>query len=395
MTHQEIKELLPLYVVGGLEVESITAIEQHLAESCETCMAELREWQEIAGLISLGVVPEGPGAAVKERLLDRIRQEREAKIVPLRPRRWRPLVVGIPLAAAAAVMVTFAGLRYYDAMQLANEQQTRADTVSALLTQEQAKLASREQEIQTLTSQLQEQLRVATEKAQQVVQLETAMAEQRQLVSLREQELNRLQTLLTTRKPERVPPPLPSPPVQTVAAYEREIAGLKTELAQAHEKITTSEKSLQEVQLALTQQQQQGEANTREVAQLREAVARQRGVIEVLTAPGLQVRTLQRAKLGLDTEGHVLWNDQRKAWLFYAFGMPPAPKGKEYQVWFMTEKEGPVSAGLFSPDQAGVGEVLATPPSKLFGKINAVAVTLEPAGGLPKPSGEMYLRGSL
>ena len=61
----------------------------------------------------------------------------------------------------------------------------------------------------------------------------------------------------------------------------------------------------------------------------------------------------------------------------------------------MTEKERPVSAGLFSPDQAGVGEVLAAPPSKLFGKINAVAVTLEPAGGLPKPSGEMYLRGSL
>jgi hypothetical protein len=170
---------------------------------------------------------------------------------------------------------------------------------------------------------------------------------------------------------------------------------LGAELAQAREKITASEKSLQEVQLALTQQQQQVEANAREVTQLRETVARQRGVIEVLTAPGLQVRTLQRAKLGLDTEGHVLWNDRRKAWLFYAFGMPPAPEGKEYQVWFMTEKEGPVSAGLFLPDKAGVGEVLATPPSKLFGKIKAVAVTLEPAGGLPKPSGEMYLRGSL
>ncbi|MGE0684421.1 MAG: anti-sigma factor [Candidatus Binatia bacterium] len=45
--------------------------------------------------------------------------------------------------------------------------------------------------------------------------------------------------------------------------------------------------------------------------------------------------------------------------------------------------------------QNGAGVVVAKPPSKLFGKIKAAAVTLEPAGGLPKPSGEMYLRGSL
>ena len=146
MTHQEIKELLPLYVVGGLEVEFVTAIEHHLAEPCESCTAELREWQEIAGLISLGVTPEGPRAAIKGRLLDRIRQERGAKVVPLRPRRWRlrrwrPLVVGVPLAAAAALLLTFAGLRYQDAIRTATEQQSRADRVATLLAQEQEKLA--------------------------------------------------------------------------------------------------------------------------------------------------------------------------------------------------------------------------------------------------------------
>lgn len=396
MTHQEIKELLPLYVVGGLEVESVTTIEQHLVERCASCTAELREWQEIAGLIPLGVTPEGSSTAIKERLLDRIHQERGAKVVPLRPRRWRPVVVGIPLAAAAAVMLTFAGLRYQGAIQTAAEQQSRADRVATLLAQEQEKLASREREMQQLAFQIQAQQGTAAEKSQQVEQLKLALAEQRQLVSTREKELARMQTRLAARKPEDVvpsPQPAPSPPA--VARYEREIENLKTELAQAREKITASENSLQEVQTTLAQQRQQFEAGTRELVELRDAVARQRGVIEVLTAPGLQVRLLQRAKLGLATEGHVLWNERRKAWLFYAFGMPPAPQGKEYQVWFMTEKEGPVSAGLFSPDKTGVGQVLAAPPSKLYGKIQAVAVTLEPAGGLPKPSGEMYLRGSL
>lgn len=395
MTHQEIKELLPLYVVGGLEVESVTAIEHHLAEQCESCTAELREWQEIAGLIPLGVTPEGPSVEVKGRLLDRIRQERGTKVVPFRPRRWRSLVVGIPLAAAAALLLTFAGLRYQDAIRIAAEQQSRTATVTALLAQEQEKLASRERELQQLALQVQEQQSTAAEKSQQVAQLESALAEQRQLVSTRDQELTRLQIQLAARKPEEVPSPQSGSSVQVMAEYEREIENLKTALSQAREKITVSENSLQEGHALLAQQRQQFEAGTRELVQLREAVARQRGVIEVLTAPGLQVRSLQRAKLGLETEGHVLWNERRKAWLFYAFGMPPAPEGKEYQVWFMTEREGPVSAGLFSPDQAGVGQVLAAPPSKLYGKINAVAVTLEPAGGLPKPSGEMYLRGSL
>jgi anti-sigma-K factor RskA len=104
---------------------------------------------------------------------------------------------------------------------------------------------------------------------------------------------------------------------------------------------------------------------------------------------------LQKAKLGVSTQGHVLWNERKKAWLFYAFGMPQPPEGKEYQVWFMTEKEGPVSAGLFTPDQTGMGVVLAEPPSMRYGNVVAAAVTLEPAGGLPKPSGDMYLRGPL
>ena len=95
--------------------------------------------------------------------------------------------------------------------------------------------------------------------------------------------------------------------------------------------------------------------STRELDHLREAVTRQRGVIEVLTSPGVKIEYLRHAMPGLETEGHVLWNERKKAWLFYAFGMPQPEQDKEYQVWFMTEKEGPVSAGVFMPDQSGTG----------------------------------------
>ena len=91
MTHQELKDLLPLYVVGGLDAESIAEVEYHLDTDCDSCPDELREWREVAGLIPLGTTLDGPNAGVKERLLQRVRQENVAKVIPLRLRRWRAL----------------------------------------------------------------------------------------------------------------------------------------------------------------------------------------------------------------------------------------------------------------------------------------------------------------
>ncbi len=390
MNHQEIKELLPLYALGGLEAESVAAVERHLSESCDSCSVEFRQWQEIVGLIPLGLTPSGPSPAVKDRLMARVRQDLGAKVIPLQPRRKRRVWMTVPLAAAAALLLVIGGLRYQEVRRIAVEQSARAETVAALLAQAQEKLASREAELQRLTVRLDEQQTVAAEKAQRIAQLEAslaeqqvALAEQRQVVSLREQELARIQQSIGTEG-------------KLIAAkYEQDLASLKADLARQQEAMARSEHELKELHVTFEQQRATVEASTRETAQLRDALARQRGVIEVLTSPGLRVSYLRQAKSGVPTKGHVLWNERRKAWLFYAFGMPQPPPGKEYQVWFMTDKEGPVSAGVFTPDQGGTGWVLASSPSKLLGDIKAAAITLEPAGGLPKPSGEMYLRGSL
>ncbi len=389
MTHEELKEQLPLYATGGLDAETADAVERHLAEPCDSCAAEVQEWQEVVGLISLGVTPAGPSDVVKDRLMARIRQDLGAKVVPLRPRRWRAAWIAVPLAAAATILLAVGYQRYQAIVQFAFGQSTQIAVVTKQLAQEQEKLAAREAEMQQLAMRLSEQQTAAEEKARQVAQLEAAsaqqqaeLAEQRKLVSLREQELARVRDAGGHQQTQS-------------SSYVQEISTLQADLTKQRDRVAASENELKELRLALDQQRALVEANAQEMTQLRSAVARQRGVIEVLTAPGLRVGYLRQAKSGVSTQGHVLWNDQKKAWLFYAFGMPSPPPGKEYQVWFMTELEGPVSAGVFMPDQNGTGVVVAEPPSKMFGKIVATAVTLEPAGGLPKPSGEMYLRGSL
>ncbi|MEW6298337.1 MAG: anti-sigma factor [Thermodesulfobacteriota bacterium] len=380
MTHREIQELLPLYVLGGLDDESGAAVVRHLAESCEACAAELREWQEVVGLLPLGLIPDGPSPAVKARLMARVRQDLSPQ--GRSPRRWRSAWITLPLAAAAAFLLVIGGLRYQAVVRSLATQSEREASLAALLAQEQKRLAAREAEIEQLSAQLHEQRRVAAERAQTLARLEAALGEQRRLVTVREQELSRARAEKDESR-------------ALAATYARELAGLQAEVQRQRDAVAGKEREIEDLRAALARQRALVEASTREAARLREALTRQRGVIEVLTAPGLQVGYLRQAKRGIEAQGHVLWNERRKAWLFYTFGLPPPPPGKEYQVWFMTEREGPVSAGLFVPDQTGTGSLLTTPPSKLFGRITAAAVTLEPAGGLPKPSGEMYLRGSL
>ncbi|MBM4259177.1 MAG: hypothetical protein FJ147_25170 [Deltaproteobacteria bacterium] len=416
MTHQALKDLLPLYAVGGLDAESVAEVSAHLNTGCDSCPGELREWQDVVGLLPLGVVPESPSSAVKERLLQRIKAEsNRAHVIPLRPRRRWGTWVGIPLAAAAAGLVVMVGEQYRyrelakrtveQTQQIAQltgqvaEQRTQAETVATLLAQEQEKLASRESEIQRPNASLAEQQSASSGKTQHVVALETALVEQKRQVAVREQELSRVNAQVAAVTHELAQERKANQDrvefAAATTATQQEVQRLTRELTQAREQVTAREHEVRDMRERMEQQRTVTTVSTRELDQLREAVARQRGVIEVLTSPGVKIEYLRHAMPGLGAEGHVLWNEQKKAWVFYTFGMPQPEAGKEYQVWFMTEREGPVSAGVFMPDASGTGQVLASPPSKLFGKINAVAVTLEPKGGLPKPSGAMYLRGSL
>ncbi|MHB8381003.1 MAG: anti-sigma factor domain-containing protein [Candidatus Binataceae bacterium] len=73
-------------------------------------------------------------------------------------------------------------------------------------------------------------------------------------------------------------------------------------------------------------------------------------------------------------------------------GLPMAPTDKIYEVWWIGKKSGPMRAGTFAPAAQGASSVeLAMPPQDE--QILASAVTLEPAGGTDKPTGQMYLKG--
>ena len=72
-----------------------------------------------------------------------------------------------------------------------------------------------------------------------------------------------------------------------------------------------------------------------------------------------------------------------------ADGMPAAPSGKDYELWYRTDGE-MVPAGVFEPDEDGtVRERLDAVPEDLVG------VTLEPEGGSSEPTLPMIAEGTL
>ena len=78
--------------------------------------------------------------------------------------------------------------------------------------------------------------------------------------------------------------------------------------------------------------------------------------------------------------------------VFTAEGLPALPAGKVYQLWVIVAAK-PVSVGIFTPDADGrVNAVMNTPDIALMP--GAVAVTLEPTGGLPQPSTTPILVGT-
>jgi anti-sigma-K factor RskA len=132
-----------------------------------------------------------------------------------------------------------------------------------------------------------------------------------------------------------------------------------------------------------------------EVETLRSVLDERAKLDRVLMAPDLQLTRL--APVGPAARraaGVVAVSHASRAALIQTFGLPPAPPGKTYELWWITKEGGPVKAGLFYSQMGRMSVAPASmPPAGQ--RVMLAAVTLEPAGGVDKPTGDMYLKGAV
>jgi anti-sigma-K factor RskA len=116
-----------------------------------------------------------------------------------------------------------------------------------------------------------------------------------------------------------------------------------------------------------------------------------RAHLNVLTAPDVARVDLVGEEPARSATGRAYWS-RSQGLVFTASNLPALPPGRTYQLWVVTA-EAPVSAGLLRPDQAGnVSTIFQTPPD--LPQPLAMAVTIEPEGGVPSPTGPRYLIGT-
>jgi anti-sigma-K factor RskA len=119
-----------------------------------------------------------------------------------------------------------------------------------------------------------------------------------------------------------------------------------------------------------------------------------RNNIAMLTAAGVRVVDLAGQGPNGQASGRIFWNQQLKRWFFYVHDLPPVSADKNYQLWFVPKSGNPVSASVFNTLSDGSAEIEIPVPDEIT-DLKAAAVTTEPAGGLPQPSGGFALLGAM
>jgi anti-sigma-K factor RskA len=123
---------------------------------------------------------------------------------------------------------------------------------------------------------------------------------------------------------------------------------------------------------------------------MRQAFADDRSVVVVLAASDLLRVELQGQPVAPQAAARAFWS-RSQGLVFTATNLPPLPPGRTYQLWIVTA-DMPIGAGLMKPRPDGaVPLVHGMPPN--VGRPVAFAVTIEPEGGVPAPTGDKYLVG--
>lgn len=128
---------------------------------------------------------------------------------------------------------------------------------------------------------------------------------------------------------------------------------------------------------------------------LQEELTKKEEILKVLQSPKIDVVFMNGLEVNPAGYGKIIWDPEKKSAILQIANLPPVPKDKDYQLWVIKDKK-PISAGVFS---------LSDPEKETFFKIeqlveadkkaiSAFAITLEPKGGVPQPTGKMYLLGA-
>jgi hypothetical protein len=336
MTHEELEEAVPLYAAGALERPERQALEAHLLSGCATCHAALKDYQGVAALLPFALTPVSPPDRLKATLLAArnplappVEEAKQTQKPSLEPGEWMNHLFP-PITPSRSWPFRLA---FWSLLALL------VSGVGYLAWDTYARSIRETGRLTELQGKLEQETVHISALQRDVTAREGMLKQLRDELEVRRSDLTELRDQLIQR--------------------DVELGDLRGQLA------------LRETSL------QRGGNRPDEVAGL-------------LKNPQVRVITLAGTERATQAGGLALFEPGGKRAWFYAFNLPELSAGTVYQVWAIDER--PASLGLFTLDPGGKGRLLIRETRNLS-KFKQLAVTIEPAGGRPQPTGAMYLVG--
>lgn len=335
MTHEELEEAVPLYAAGALERTERQALEAHLLSGCVSCHTALKEFQAVAAILPFGLSATPPPRALKAKIIaartpTAIAEDTPEKIESkpsLEPGEWMNHLFPPESASTPWSFGWALGVAAVAILSL-----------GGYLT-----WASYTQNV-TGTAAVQQLQAVSDDQTKQVATLQQQLEEREHTIAQIKEELQQRTADSTELKDQLI-------------QRDAELEDLKFQFASRG--VTPSASHGPEDELAA-----------------------------LLRIPTAKAVSLNGSDMAKQASGMLVYDVRtKKAWL-YAMNLPECPNGTTYQLWAITDK--PVSVGVFHMDSGETAHLLVSRLPE-FSKAKKFAVSLEPAGGLPTPTGPIYL----
>jgi anti-sigma-K factor RskA len=126
-----------------------------------------------------------------------------------------------------------------------------------------------------------------------------------------------------------------------------------------------------------------------ELKDTRVRLDQEHAALELFSRPGIRMAELAGTKDAPAAHAMMAVDSKSGRAVLMAQGLPPAPAGKAYQLWFIAGNQ-PMPGKVFKTDAAGNAMIDDQLPAAALNTA-VFAVTLEPQSGVPAPTGPMYL----
>ncbi|HZC68653.1 MAG TPA: anti-sigma factor [Nitrospirales bacterium] len=370
MDHEQLEENLSLYALGALDPDSVYEMEQHLAAGCSACSTLLRQYQAAVTSLPYALPPQTPPSALKSRIMTAlsgpaastisVRADKPASPVPIptappdlvspRASSWvpqdlpeKPAPQHLPgrsefltwqdqLRVASPALATALGALLLGVGGYAASLYNTLEAERTATARDRAEVAKSKLEIADLKSQLEDKQAALTKATTEMKRALDALGTTHELLTRRQEQIETLQVQLKTGRGPK----------------DR----YRTDVVQAGND----------------------------------------DLVRILTSPTAKMASLSGTVKAKEAYAMIFVEPGTGRGFFYANNLPFLPAGMTYQLWVITDK--PISAGVFTLDPGHKGRLLlrGIPDVSLIKKF---AVSLEPEGGHPKPTGSIYLVGAL